>query len=338
MKKYITILGGGAWGLALAKLLVENGNQISLWEYNFDYVELIKNTHSNPYLLKDIEIPDSINVTNNMEEAIPVNTEYIVFAIPSKFLRSSAKKASTIMENLPALHGIINVAKGVEDSSLKRMSEVLSDELPIQFHEKIMTLSGPSHAEEVARKIPTAVVIAGRNELLLKDVQQLFSNDYFRVYRSYDLIGVEIGGAVKNIISIAAGIIDGIGYGDNTKGALLIRGIVEIQRLGVALGANSDTFLGLSGMGDLITTAISQHSRNRFVGYEIGKGKKLKDILNSMNAVAEGVATTKAIHDLKIKYAIDMPITDEIYEVLFHQKSPHDAILQLMTRSLKEEN
>jgi glycerol-3-phosphate dehydrogenase (NAD(P)+) len=335
--KQIAILGGGAWGLALAKLLNENGNHLSLWEYNSKFVDLIRNTNSNPFLLKDIMIPESIQVTNDMEECLLIQTEYLIFAIPSQFLRASVKKAAKSIASLESLKGIINVAKGVEETTLKRMSEVLTEELPESVHNKIMTLSGPSHAEEVARKIPTAVVIAGGNEQLLKDVQQLFSNDYFRVYRSYDLIGVEIGGAVKNIISIAAGIIDGIGYGDNTKGALLTRGVVEIQRLGIALGANPETFLGLSGMGDLITTAISQHSRNRFVGYEIGKGKKLTDILSSMNAVAEGVATTRSIYDLKTRLSVDMPITEQIYEVLFQNKAPQKAIIQLMTRSLKEE-
>jgi glycerol-3-phosphate dehydrogenase (NAD(P)+) len=334
----IAVLGGGAWGLAIAKLLSENGNQVSLWEFNQAYVDLIKTTHTNPYLLKDIEIPESIMVTNEMEKALSINTEYIIFAIPSQFLRSSVIKASASIASLHNLKGIINVAKGVEEKTLKRMSEVISDELPLDLHDRIMTLSGPSHAEEVARKIPTAVVIAGKDDQLLQKVQQLFSNAYFRVYRSHDLIGVEIGGAVKNIISIAAGIIDGIGYGDNTKGALLTRGIVEIQRLGIALGANPETFLGLSGMGDLITTAISPHSRNRYVGYEIGKGRKLTDILSSMKAVAEGVVTTKSIFDLKSKYDIDMPITEQINAVLFFDKSPHEAMIQLMTRSLKEEN
>jgi glycerol-3-phosphate dehydrogenase (NAD(P)+) len=338
MGKQISILGGGAWGLALAKLLTENGNQVKLWEFNPAYVDLIKTTHTNPYLLKDIEIQTSILVSNNFDEVLIQDTEFIIFAIPSQFLRLSVKNASPKIATLKKLNGIINVAKGVEEISLKRMSEVLIDELPVRLHDKIMTLSGPSHAEEVARKIPTAVAVAGTDDLLLREVQDLFSNAYFRVYRSHDLIGVEIGGAVKNIISIAAGIIDGIGYGDNTKGALLTRGIVEIQRLGIALSAMPETFLGLSGIGDLITTAISPHSRNRFVGFEIGKGKNLKEILESMNAVAEGVATTNSIYRLKSKLSVDMPITDQIYEVLFKNKAPHEAIIQLMTRSLKEEN
>jgi glycerol-3-phosphate dehydrogenase (NAD(P)+) len=335
--RQITVIGGGAWGLAIAKLLAENGNHVSLWEYNPDYVDLINATHTNPLLLKDVLIPESIKVTNVIEDSFSINTEYIIFAIPSQFLRQSVKNTASAIASLHALKGIINVAKGVEENTLKRMSEVLGEELPSNLHSMIMSLSGPSHAEEVARKVPTAVVVAGENEALLKEVQQLFSNEYFRVYRSHDLIGVEIGGAVKNIISIAAGIIDGIGYGDNTKGALLTRGIVEIQRLGIALGANPETFLGLSGMGDLITTAISPHSRNRFVGFEIGRGEKLANILMSMNAVAEGVATTRSIYDLKSKLSVDMPITDQIHEVLFKNKAPHDAIIQLMTRSLKEE-
>ncbi|HPT72529.1 MAG TPA: NAD(P)H-dependent glycerol-3-phosphate dehydrogenase [Candidatus Cloacimonadota bacterium] len=335
--KHIAILGGGAWGLALAKLLSENGHLVRLWEFNPKYVEVILEKRTNPYLLDGITIPESIFISNHMPEVLHELTDYIVLAIPSQFLRSSIHQHSNTIASLQHLKGIVNVAKGVEENSLKRMSGIIHDELPQFPIEAIMTLSGPSHAEEVARKIPTAVVIAGKNEVLLRDIQEIFSNPYFRVYRSHDLVGVEIGGAVKNIISIAAGIIDGIGYGDNTKGALLIRGIVEIQRLGVALGANAETFLGLSGMGDLITTAISPHSRNRHVGFEIGKGKKLQVILSEMKAVAEGVASTKSVYDLKTKYQIEMPITEEIYQVLFHDKSPLEAIVQLMTRSLKEE-
>ncbi|MDZ4121490.1 MAG: NAD(P)H-dependent glycerol-3-phosphate dehydrogenase, partial [Candidatus Cloacimonadaceae bacterium] len=205
------------------------------------------------------------------------------------------------------------------------------------FASRICCLSGPSHAEEGARHLPTAVVIAGSSEGLLIELQRLFSNDYFRVYRSLDMIGVEIGGAVKNIIAIAAGMIDGLGFGDNTIGALITRGIAEISRLGITLGARQETFLGLSGIGDLITTATSKHSRNRFVGYELGKGNSLASILSTMKMVAEGVATTRSVQDLSQKLQVEMPITEQIYRVLYEGIDPKAALLQLMTRDLKSE-
>lgn len=331
------ILGGGAWGLALAKLLSENGHEVKVWEYNPDYVRLLQETRSNPNLLKGVSLPDDILFSNSFADVLTPETEHLIFAIPSQFLRQAVRNASTYLCNLTNLKTIINVAKGIEETTLKRMSEVLKEELPACQKAKVICLSGPSHAEEVARGIPTAVVLAGDDAELLTSLQPLFSNTYFRVYRSADLIGVEIGAAVKNIIAIAAGIIDGLSFGDNTKGALLTRGLVEIQRLGVALGAQSETFLGLSGVGDLFTTAASQHSRNRFVGFEIGRGKSLTEILSSMQAVAEGVATTRSVHALCHKMGVDMPITEQVYEVLFNNKSPKLAMVELMTRSLKSE-
>jgi len=331
------LLGGGAWGLALAKLLSENGHDITLWEHNSDFAELLLQTRSNPHLLKDIVLPQGIIFSNSLADILTPETDYIIFATPSQFLRSVVKSSVDIIQDLPRLKAVINVAKGIEEHSLMRMSEVLADELPPSLHGKIVCLSGPSHAEEVAKMIPTAVVLAGRDEELLTSLQTLVSNVYFRAYRSSDLIGVEIGGAVKNVIAIAAGIIDGLGYGDNTKGALLTRGLVEIQRLGVALGAMPETFLGLSGIGDLFTTAASPHSRNRFVGFEIGRGKSLQEILSSMQAVAEGVATTRSVYELREKLNVEMPITESVYEVLFKGKPPLKAIVELMSRSLKSE-
>jgi glycerol-3-phosphate dehydrogenase (NAD(P)+) len=331
------ILGGGAWGLALAKLLAENNHLVKVWEFNPEFAKLLSDTHSNPVLLKGITLPLSITFSNDINQVLTPDTEYIIFATPSQFLRNTARKTAPLIGNLPQLKAVINVAKGIEENTLCRMSEVLSAELPDAVSPKIVCLSGPSHAEEVARMIPTAVVLAGNDEELLSQMQPLFSNAYFRAYRSTDLVGVEVGGAVKNVISIAAGIIDGLGYGDNTKGALITRGLVEIQRLGAALGAKAETFLGLSGIGDLYTTASSLHSRNRFVGNEIGKGKSLTEILSSMQAVAEGVATTRSVYALKDKVQIEMPITEQVYEVLFNNKSPRQAIVELMSRRLKSE-
>jgi len=337
MRTNFAILGGGAWGLALAKLLSENGHEVKVWEYNKDFVQLLNETHSNPNLLKDVILPENIAFSNDFAEILKPETEYVIFAIPSQFLRAAVQKAAPHLARLNNLKAVINVAKGIEENTLKRMSEVLTEELPDQLKSKIICLSGPSHAEEVARQIPTAVVIAGTDDELLTNLQSLFSNTYFRVYRSHDMAGVEIGGAVKNVIAIAAGIIDGLGYGDNTKGALLARGLAEINRLGIAMGAQPETFLGLSGIGDLFTTAASLHSRNRFVGNEIGKGRTLTDILASMQAVAEGVATTRSVNTLSTKLDVEMPITEQIYEVLFNNKSPKIAMIELMTRSLKSE-
>lgn len=331
------ILGGGAWGLALAKLLSGNQHAVKVWEFNREYAQNLQVNRTNPSLLKDVILPDSILISNSLSDILSDDTEHIVFATPSQFLRQTIKNAAPLITGLTNIKSIVNVAKGIEEDTMKRMSEVLCDELPLYLHDKIVCLSGPSHAEEVARQIPTAVVVAGNHDELLQTLQNLLSNEYFRVYRTSDLTGVEIGGAVKNIISIAAGIIDGLGYGDNTKGALLTRGIVEIQRLGIRMGANPETFYGLSGLGDLVTTAISQHSRNLYVGLEIGKGNNLHDILAGMKAVAEGVATTRSVHALSHKLHVEMPITDQIFEVLFKGKSPRQAMVELMTRSPKSE-
>lgn len=337
MRTEFAILGGGAWGLALAKLLSENGHQVRIWEFNQEFVKLLTETRSNPFLLKGITLADSIVVSHEFSEILLPGTDYVIFAIPSQFLRASVRKSAPYLSELKQLKAVINVAKGIEESNFKRMSEVLAEELPPSLVSQIVCLSGPSHAEEVARQVPTAVVIAGSDDELLMQLQPLLSNTYFRVYRSPDLAGVEIGGAVKNVIAIAAGIIDGLGYGDNTKGALLARGLAEISRLGMALGAQPETFLGLSGIGDLFTTASSLHSRNRFVGNEIGKGRTLADILADMKSVAEGVATTRSVQALSTKLGIEMPITEQIYEVLFNNKSPRLAMVELMTRSLKSE-
>ncbi len=331
------VLGGGAWGLALAKLLSENGHRVRVWEFNPDYVLQLQTVRSNPALLKGVILPAGIAFSNSITEILTPDTDYLILAVPSQFLRSVLRRAAPELCRLTRLRAVINVSKGIEEHTLKRMSEVLRDELPACFQAAAACLSGPSHAEEVARRIPTAVVVAGRDEQLLQSLQPLFSNAYFRVYRSSDLTGVEIGGAVKNIIAIAAGITDGLGFGDNTKGALLTRGLVEIRRLGVALGAQAETFLGLSGVGDLFTTASSQHSRNRHVGCEIGRGRSLDEILLSMQAVAEGVATTRSVYALSRRAGVEMPITEQVHEVLFRSKNPKLAIEELMTRSLKPE-
>lgn len=323
--------------MALAKLLCENGHQLMVWEYDPANLSLLVNTRSNPNLLKGIILPEGISFTSSFTELQSFIPQLVVLATPSQFIRKTVASVPRELWLSEELCAIVNVAKGIEENSLKTIDLILQEELPEQVHNKLCALSGPSHAEEVARKVPTAVVIAGNNTELLTKLQEIFSNAYFRVYRSNDLIGVEIGGAVKNIIAIAAGIIAGLGFGDNTIGALLTRGIVEISRFGVAMKAQPETFLGLSGIGDLITTATSQHSRNRYVGYEIGKGRKLKDILAEMKMVAEGVATTRSVYRLAQKLGVEMPIVRQVYQALYEDKDPRQAITELMTRELKSE-
>jgi len=333
----IAIIGGGGWGIALAKLLAENQHHILMWEFNPRNLELLQQHHGNPLLLKDIVLPPAVTFTGDPLEVAAYSPEMIILATPTQFLRNTIKHFPPELWQGESLQAVVNVAKGIEEHSLKRIDEILLEELPPLCHPKVCALSGPSHAEEVARGIPTTVVIAGSDEQLLQNMQKVFSNSYFRVYRSSDLIGVEIGGAVKNVIAIAAGILRGLGYGDNTMGALLTRGIVEIIRFGKALNAKPETFLGLSGIGDLITTSISLHSRNFHVGFELGQGKSLQDILNGMNMVAEGVSSTRSVYQLASKLHVEMPITTQVYQVLYVRKAPQAAITELMTRELKPE-
>jgi len=294
----IAIIGGGGWGLALAKLLCENSHSLMVWEHDPHHLESLLNTRANPQLLPGVILPGEILFTGSFGAIADFLPQIVILATPSQFLRSTLQSvpadARTAIWSNPGLLAVVNVAKGIEQQTLLTMSGVLRQELPEAIHARICTLSGPSHAEEVAQRIPTTVVVAGADEATLQKLQTVFSNSYFRVYRSLDLIGVEFGGSVKNIIAIAAGIVAGLGFGDNTIGALLTRGLVEIRRLGVACGADSETFLGLSGIGDLITTATSKHSRNRYLGFEIGSGRKLKDVVAEMNMVAEGAENGRA--------------------------------------------
>ncbi|HOQ81376.1 MAG TPA: NAD(P)H-dependent glycerol-3-phosphate dehydrogenase [Candidatus Cloacimonadota bacterium] len=333
----IIIIGGGSWGLAMAQML-SNQHNVRVWEYNPHYVKELQETHCNSSLLPDFKLNDSILFSNDKNEVFAIDrVDLLIFATPVSFVRNTVQSFLPHIVKSNGLKAIVNLAKGLEQGSHKRMSEVLQDELPEEYHSIIATLSGPSHAEEVSKNVPTTVVIAGEDIQAIRFARDTMSTPYFRAYSSTDIIGVELGGTVKNIIAIAAGIIDGLALGDNTKGALLTRGIAEITRLGVAMGAKAETFAGLSGIGDLITTAISTHSRNRYVGFELGKGRKISDILGSMKMVAEGVYSSKAIWELKEELKVVMPITDEVYNVLFVDKSPSQAVNDLMTRSLKDE-
>ncbi len=332
MFKNITILGAGSWGMALARVVQSNNANVTMWEFDKDDCEIIRTQRCHPKKLAKIKLDDSIMISNDLLESVK-NAELVVLAVPSQSLRK-------VLQNLKAIDfsntSFVNVAKGIEIGSLKRMSEVLHEELEIPF-EKIATLSGPSHAEEVALDIPTAVVTASESFELRHEVQQIFSTNSLRVYHSDDLIGIELGGSLKNIIAIAAGISAGLQMGDNTMGALLTRGLAEITRLGQAMGAKPDTFAGLSGVGDLITTCMSVHSRNRYVGEHIGQGEKLDDIIASMTMVAEGVQTTKSGYELAKKHNVEMPITTGVFNVLFDNKAPAKGIRDLMKRDLKTE-
>lgn len=328
----ISVLGAGSWGMAIAALLDANGARVRMWEFNRDDYEKVHKLRYHPDKLDGIRLPQSIEVTNDLAFALG-ECDWLVLAIPSQSLRSVLVK----VKDYPVKNaGFINLAKGIENGSLKRMSEVIVDELGV-MPDRVATLSGPSHAEEVVGDLPTAVVAAGRSEDFTARIQQVFSSRTFRVYQSDDLIGVELGGSLKNIIAIAAGITAGLGMGDNTMGALITRGLAEIARLGIDMGARAETFAGLSGIGDLITTCASRHSRNRYVGEKIGHGERLADVLAGMKMVAEGVATTRSGWALSRQRGVEMPITREVHQVLFDDKPPAEAVEDLMGRTLKAE-
>ncbi|HZY10750.1 MAG TPA: NAD(P)H-dependent glycerol-3-phosphate dehydrogenase [Bacteroidota bacterium] len=330
----IVVLGAGSWGTTLAILLSNNAHQVILWSHREDHAEALLEHRENRDLLPGITIPEKIEITHDVTYAIDTNPDVVVAAVPAQFLRSTIER---IKVNNFSNTIFVNVAKGIENNSLMTMSEVLLDVLSTTKKEKIATLSGPSFAEEVSRKIPTAVVVASHNLDTAKFVQKIFMAQYFRVYSSDDIRGVELAGSIKNVIAIGAGIADGAGFGDNTKAAIMTRATAELSRLGQPMGAQQRTFAGLSGIGDLIVTCMSKHSRNRHVGEEIGRGRKLKDVLAEMMMVAEGVATTRSVHDLGRKYNIELPIVNEVYRVLFENKDPIMATSDLMTRDAKGE-
>lgn len=330
----LSILGAGGWGTTLALLLNGKGFSVRLWDFFERTVENIRRERENREFLPGIPIPEEIALHADAIECLD-GVGVVVLAIPSQFVRGALR---TLIPSFPPDALIVNAAKGIEEESLKRPSEVVSDLLPSVLPDRYAALSGPSHAEEVSRGIPTSVVAASPSLKTAKFVQELFSTPSFRVYASDDLIGVELGAALKNIIAIATGISDGLGFGDNTKGALLTRGLAEMTRLGMKLGGQPRTFAGLSGMGDLITTCMSRHSRNRYVGEQIGKGSTLEEVLSGMTMVAEGVRTTRSAHQLAHREKVPMPITQAAYEVLFEGKEPRQAVTELMTRNLKVED
>ena len=325
-------MGAGSWGMAVAWRLDRNGHNVKLWEFDPVAYKQLSSSRSQPDKLSAFVLPDSIRVTNNLAEALR-NRDLLVIAVPSQKVRQTIK---SVGESIRQFGRVVNLSKGIENHSLYRLSEVIIEETGLPT-DALVTVSGPSHAEEVVHDAPTTVVAAGPSESAAQSVQEIFSGGNFRVYYSNDLIGVELGGSLKNIIAIAAGIADGLELGDNTKGALLTRGLAEISRLGLALGARAETFAGLSGVGDLVTTCFSRHSRNRSVGERIGRGEKLDDVLKSMAMVAEGVATCQSGYELGQRHGVEMPITAEVYRVLFEDKPPAEAVAHLMGRALKAE-
>ena len=333
MKKIkITILGDGAWGTTLAILLSKNGHDVKVWSVFGDYLDLLDKSRENKKYLEGIKIPQNIVFEKDLKKAIE-SSDYIVFSIPSKFFRdvaSKIKKENVILKNKV----FISVVKGLEQKTLKRMTEILKEELG---NVQTAVLSGPTIAIEVAKEFPALVVVASKNIKLAEGIQDIFINDYFRVYTSTDIIGVELGGPLKNIIAVVAGISDGLGFGSNAKAAILSRGIVEIQRLGQKMGAKRKTFYGLAGLGDLSTTCISPESRNRKLGERIAKGEGLKDIIDSTNSIIEGATTTEAAYQLSKKYKVDMPIVESVYNILYKKMLPVEALKKIMKRDKKSE-
>jgi glycerol-3-phosphate dehydrogenase (NAD(P)+) len=330
--KRIAVVGAGSWGTVLASVLADNGHEVNIWARNAKIVEEINNFHCNEKYLGKAKLSSDLVATNSLEMAV-VNKEVVLFAVPSHSMREMVKQVKPYLQ---AESLLIHAAKGFEQETWKRMSEVMLEELP-DWRDRIVVLSGPSHAEEVIHRSPTTVVVASSCQHSAELTQTLFINPYFRVYTNPDVIGVEVGGALKNIVALATGLSDGLGYGDNARAALMTRGLAEIARLGLAMGADPITFVGLSGVGDLIVTCTSNYSRNWRAGYQIGQGKSLDDVLSNMHMVVEGVKTTRAGHALKQKHQIEMPITEQLYEVLFGGKDSKIAVDDLMRRGKTQE-
>ncbi len=325
----IAFLGGGSWGTTLGIMLFEKGHEIYLWEINEERVKKVQKQREIPEFLPGIKIPVEIHYSSDINFVID-NADILVLAVPSHALRDTLSK---LPKDYRPKRFCVSVIKGIEIKTKKRMSEVWKE----FFDTPIAVLSGPSIAREVVKKMPTSVVSASTVEDVAVETQHLFASSYFRVYTTDDVVGVELGGALKNIIAIAAGISDGLGFSTNTKGALLTRGMVEITRLGIRMGAKKETFAGLSGMGDMITTSFSENSRNRYIGYWLGKGKKIDEILKKMKMVAEGVKTTKAAIELSREMKVEMPITEAVYRILYKNSPPEEELKRLLSRPLKEE-
>jgi len=325
----ITVLGSGAWGTALSVLLNDKGHDVTLWSFLAEETETLKKTHENP-MLKGVTLPESLTFVNNFE-SLP-DSELVVFATPSFAVRQTAKAAAPFLKEGIVL---VSVTKGIEANTGLRMTEIIQQEVGDKC--KVVALSGPSHAEEVGRKIPTGVVAACPDLEVAQFVQNTFMSPVFRVYTNPDIVGVELGGALKNVIALCCGVSDGMGLGDNTKALMMTRGMTEMARLGVAMGGQSDTFAGLSGMGDLIVTCTSMHSRNRRAGILVGQGKSAQEAMKEVGAVVEGYYAADSAYMLAEKMGVDMPICRCAYEVLYEGKNPEEVLSELMSRAKKDE-
>lgn len=326
----VSVLGAGSWGTALAVMLHGNHHQVTLWSALSDEVAQLRRDREQKGKLPGVHIPEDINITDYLEEAVK-DREMLVLAVPSVFVRGTARQLSGLV---PEGQLIVCVAKGVEEDTLMTMTDIIEQELPMV---DAAVLSGPSHAEEAGKGIPTTCVAGAHTRQTAEHIQNLFMSETFRVYTSPDMLGIELGAALKNVVALAAGIADGLGYGDNTKAALITRGMAEISRLGIAMGGKIETFYGLSGIGDLIVTCASVHSRNRRAGYLIGQGCTMQEAMDQVKMVVEGVYSAKAARELAEKYQVEMPIIEQVNRVLFENKAPAEAVRELMLRDKKIE-
>lgn len=327
----VSVIGAGSWGIALALLLAKNGNKVTVWSIVKEEIDMLNEKREHVDKLPGVPLPSDMIFTTDLEEAIK-GKKVLVLAVPSVFTRGTANKMKKYVEEGQM---IVNVAKGIEESTLMTLSDIIEEEIP---QADVAVLSGPSHAEEVGRGVPTTIVVGAKTEETAVYLQNMFMNDVFRVYTSSDILGMELGGALKNVVALAAGIADGLGYGDNTKAALITRGIAEISRLGVAMGGKAESFYGLTGIGDLIVTCASVHSRNRKAGVLIGQGKTMDEAMKEVKMVVEGVYSAKAAMLLSEKYNVSMPIIEQVNLVLFADKPADEAVKDLMFRDKRVEN
>ncbi len=327
----ISVIGAGSWGTALALLLSKNGHEVNVWSIMEEEVNMLSEKREHTEKLPGVKLPESMTFTTNLEQSVK-GKDLLVLAVPSPFTRSTSKSMCPFVEEGQI---IVNVAKGVEEATLMTLSEIIEQEIP---KAEVAVLSGPSHAEEVGRGLPTTCVAGAKTKKTAEYIQEIFMNEVFRVYTSPDILGIELGGALKNVVALAAGIADGLGYGDNTKAALITRGIAEIARLGMKMGGEYKTFAGLTGIGDLIVTCASVHSRNRRAGTLIGKGYSMEEAMKEVKMVVEGVHSAKAAMGLAKKYQVSLPIIEQVNQILFENKPADEAVKELMLRDRREED
>jgi len=327
----IGVIGAGSWGTALGLLCHNNGHEVIIWSYKKDEVEMLKKKRTHDTKLPGIYLPEAIGFTADLSVVMD-DKDVLILAVPSASVRNNARRMKEFCKKDQI---IVNVAKGIEENTMMTLSEILEEELP---EAQVAVMSGPSHAEEVSTGLPTNIVVSARKKAVAEYLQSIFMSPVFRVYTNPDILGVELGGSLKNVIALAAGAADGLGYGDNTKAALITRGIAEITRLGVAMGASEETFSGLTGIGDLIVTCASKHSRNRKAGFLIGQGYSMKQATEEVKMVVEGIYSAKAAMQLARKYQVEMPIVEQVYQVLFEDKSAEEAVRELMLRDKKTES